>query len=129
MNETHAQDLQQAYADTVRGVIDSVPDVMDGEWGDRISDISFAVARTPDGPLELVDFRLSRAVKTGFERISALAFDRDGRRFTTCDLVIEADGTYRFDFAHDAPYRLGGHVHDTRFDDYLARHRAETGEG
>lgn len=146
MSETGASDLQQAYAETVRAVVDSAPDVMEGEWGDRtwrqivvnyetllhsddprISDISFAVAQRPDEPLELVDFRLSRAAKTGFERISALAFARDGGHFTTCDLMIEADRAYRFDFGYGPPYRLSGQVHDTRFDDYLTRYLAETG--
>lgn len=137
-------DLNQAYAETVRAVAASVTDVMDGDWGTRewerlvvnyesllhtdepqISDISFAVARERGAALELVDFRLSRAAKDGFQKIGAIMKAQKGQDWTVCDLVIERDGSYRFDFSYDRPYRLGGQLHDTRFDDYLERYQAE----
>lgn len=138
-------DLTQAYAETVQAVAGSVTDVMDGEWGERdwrrivvnhesllhtqepeASTIAFAVANKPGGEPEIVDFRLSRAAKNGFKRIADIMHGQKGQYWTVCDLTIERDGSYRFDFSYDPPYRLGGHPHDTRFDDYLQRYLAET---
>lgn len=138
-------DLNQAYAETVQAVAASVSQVRDGEWGERdwrrivvnhesllhakepeVSTIAFAVAALPGGKPELVDFRLSRAAKDGLRRIGDIMHARNGQYWTVCDLVVERDGTYRFDFSYDPPYRLGGQVNDTRFDDYLQRWLAET---
>ncbi|MFC4819283.1 hypothetical protein [Dokdonella ginsengisoli] len=139
-------DLNQAYAETVQAVAGSVTDVMDGEWGERdwrrlvvnhesllhtaepeASTIAFAVATKPGGEPEIVDFRISRAAKNGFKRIADIMHAQKGQYWTVCDLTVERDGSYRFDFSYDPPYRLGGHLHDTRFDDYLQRYLAETG--
>lgn len=138
-------DLNQAYVETVQAVAGSVTDVMDGEWGERdwrrivvnhesllhaeepeASTIAFAVAAKPGGEPEIVDFRLSRAAKNGLKRIADIMHAQKGQYWTVCDLTIERDGSYRFDFSYDPPYRLGGHTHDTRFDDYLQRYAAET---
>lgn len=139
-----SDDLNQAYAETVQAVAASVTDVMDGEWGQRewqrivvnfesllhtsepqTSDISFAIAQAPQGQPEMVDFRLSRAARNGFRHIAQVMHAQKGSHWTVCDLVIERDGRYRFDFSYDPPYRLGGQVYDTRFDDYLQRYLAE----
>ncbi|MEP7041731.1 MAG: hypothetical protein ABI843_01635 [Dokdonella sp.] len=138
-------DLNQAYVQTVQAVAASVTDVMDGEWGDRewqrivvnyesllhakepeASGIAFAVAQAPGGTPELVDFRLSDAAEEGFKRIADIMHAQKGQYWTVVDLTIEHDGSYRFDYSYDTPYRLGGHPHDTRFDDYLQRYLAET---
>lgn len=125
----------------VQAVIASVPDVMDGDWADRswqqivvnyetllhssapqVSDISFSVAEDRTGLLEIVDFRLSRVAKDALQDL-AIAMHAQARAWwTVCDLVIEADGRYRFDFGYDAPYRLSGQIDDQRFDDYLQRY-------
>lgn len=133
-----------AEAETVTAVIASVPNVKDGEWGSRQwrrivvnyetllhtaeperSIIAFAVAEDRAGVLAIADFTLSREARQGFEQISALMHAAKAEHWTTCDLVIEPDGRYRFDFSYDPPYRLGGKLHDTRFDDYLSRYLAE----
>lgn len=136
--------LNEAYVETVTAVTESVTDVMDGTWGERLwrrivvnyetlpqadepqtSSIAFAVAQAPGGPLEIVDFRLSRAARRGFERIAAIMHASRGTSWTVCDLTVEPDGRYDFAFSYGQPYRLGGHLHDTRFDDYLQRYLAE----
>ncbi len=136
-------ELQEAYEETVRAVVASVRDVRDGQWGERqwrrivvnhetlahedepeTSTISFCVATLPGGRPEIVDFRLSRAAKNGLARIGAIMRESEGAFWTVCDLRIEAGGLYDFRFSYDPPYRLGGHLRDTRFDDYLARYLA-----
>lgn len=140
-----ADDLNQAYVETVQAVAASVSDVMDGEWGGREwrrivvnhesllheqepeeSTIAFSVAGKPGGEPEIVDFRLSDAAEAGLARIAEVMHAQKGQYWTVCDLTIERDGSYRFDFSYDPPYRLGGHAHDTRFDDYLQRYLIET---
>ncbi|KLJ02482.1 hypothetical protein [Luteimonas sp. FCS-9] len=140
-------DLNAAYAQTVREVAASVRDVNDGQWGDRdwlrlvvdfeslaedggaprTSSISFAIARAPDGPLEKVAFRLSPAAKAGFAEIGRIMQAQKGQTWTTSTLVVERDGRYDFQFAYTPPYRLGGQLNDTRYRDYLERYKAETG--
>ncbi len=141
-------DLNTAYADTVRAVAASVTDVNDGEWGDRdwlrlvvdfeslaqdeaaprTSSISFAIARAPGGPLEKVGFRLSRAAKDGFVRIGRIMHGQKGQYWSTATLTVERDGSYDFQFAYTPPYRLGGNLNDTRYRDYLERYQTETGQ-
>lgn len=140
-------DLNAAYADTVRAVAASVSHVNDGEWGDRdwlrlvvdfeslahtdeprTSSISFAIARAPAGPLEKVAFRLAQDAKDGFVRIGKLMHGQKGQYWSTCRLVVERDGRYDFQFDYAPPYRLGGNVNDTRYRDYLERYVAETGQ-
>lgn len=136
--------LPQAYADTVQAVAASVSDVYEGEWGARqwqrivvdhesllhtaepqTSTIAFAIAQAPQGPLEQVDFRLSDAAEQGFKRIADIVHAQKGQYWTVCHLTIERDGSYKVDFSYDKPYRLSGHLQDTRFDDYLKQYLAE----
>ena len=136
--------LPQAYADTVQAVVASVSDVYEGEWGARqwqrivvdhesllhtaqpqTSTIAFAIAQAPQGQPEQVDFRLSDAAEQGFKRIADIVHAQKGQHWTVCSLTIESDGHYKFDFSYDKPYRLSGHLQDTRFDDYLKRYLAE----
>jgi len=140
-------DLNAAYAETVRAVAASVSHVSDGEWGNRdwlrlvvdfeslahadeprTSSISFAIARAPGGPLEKVAFRLAPDAKDGFLRIGQLMYAHKGQHWTTCKLAVERDGKYDFQFDYAPPYRLGGNVNDTRYRDYLERYMAETGQ-
>ncbi|WP_394003487.1 hypothetical protein ACF3M1_02145 [Luteimonas sp. WGS1318] len=140
-------DLNAAYADTVRAVAASVRDVNDGEWGERdwlrlvvdfetlpgddgaprTSSLSFAIARVPDGPLEKVAFRLSPEAKAGFASIGRIMHAQKGQWWSTSTLVVERDGRYDFQFAYTPPYRLSGNLNDTRYRDYLERYKAETG--
>jgi hypothetical protein len=140
-------DLNAAYADTVRAVAASVSDVNDGEWGDRdwlrlvvdfeslahtdeprTSSISFAIARAPGGPLEKVSFRLSPAAKESFLQIGRIMHGQKGQYWTACLLIVERDGQYDFSFSYSPPYRLGGNLNDTRYRDYLDRYTTETGQ-
>lgn len=68
---------------------------------------------------------MSDAAENGFKRIADVMYKQKGQYWTVCKLTIESDGRYKFDFSCDAPYRLSGHLHDTRFDDYLKRYPAE----
>ena len=138
-------DLNAAYAETVREVAASVRDVNDGEWGNRdwlrlvvdfesepgdaprTSSISFAIARDGDGPLEKVSFRLSPAAKAGFAQIGRIMQAQKGQAWSTSTLIVERDGRYDFQFAYTPPYRLSGNLNDTRYRDYLERYKAETG--
>lgn len=140
-------DLNAAYAETVRAVAASVQDVNDGEWGQRdwlrlvvdfeslpgdgatprTSSISFAIARSPDGALEKVGFRLSPAAKAGFAEIGRIMHAQKGQWWSTSTLVVERDGRYDFQFAYTPPYRLSGNLNDTRYRDYLEQYRRETG--
>lgn len=138
-------DLSAAYEETVRAIVASVSDVMDGAWGDRTwerivvnyetllhtpesttSTIAFSIARLADHPPERVDFRLSDEAEAGLERIKDILHDDKGTYWTVCDIAIAPDGQYHFEFGYGDPYRLSGNLHDTRFDGYLARHLAET---
>lgn len=140
-------DLNAAYAETVRAVAASVQDVNDGEWGDRdwvrlfvdfeslahtdeprTSSISFAIARTPGGPLEKVSFRLSPAAKQGFIDIGRIMHGQKGQYWSASTLTVERDGSYDFQFSYAPPYRLGGNLNDTRYRDYLERYVEETGQ-
>ena len=138
-------DLNAAYADTVREVAACVRDVNEGEWGTRdwlrlvvdfeteggesprTSSISFAIARDGDGPLEKVAFRLSPAAKAGFSWIARIMQVQKGQAWSTSTLVVERGGRYDFQFAYTPPDRLSGHLNDTRYRDYLERYKAETG--
>lgn len=138
-------DLNAAYADTVREVAACVRDVNDGEWGTRdwlrlvvdfeteageaprTSSVSFAIARDGDGPLEKVAFRLSPAAKAGFAHIGRIMQAQKGQAWSTSTLIVERDGRYDFQFAYTPPYRLSGNLNDTRYRDYLERYKAETG--
>lgn len=140
--------LSEAYETAVRAVVASVSDVMDGEWGERTwerivvnyeslmhteenesSTIAFSLARTKDGPLEKAHFRLSNDAKAALERIKEIVHEQNGDYWTTCDLVIERDGAYRFDFSYGEPYRISGNLNDRRFNDYLENYLREKGAG
>lgn len=134
-------DLNQAYMETVRAVAQSVVNVREGEWGDRDwmrivvnyeslrhtsepqeSVLAFAIAAKASAAPEKVSFRLSEAAEAGFHRVSDVMAASKGQRWTVCDLVIERDGRYTFDFSYDPPYRLSGHLNDQRFADYLKQY-------
>ncbi len=138
-------DLNQAYQETVRAVAQSVVNVREGEWGDRDwmrivvnyeslrhateaqeSVLAFAIARPPGGTPEKVSFRLSPQATAGFHRVDDVMSATKGQHWTVCDLVIDRDGRYAFEFSYDPPYRLGGNLNDTRFKDYLERYLAGT---
>lgn len=138
--------LEDIYGETVQVVIESVSDVMDGEWGARewerivvnyetllgqpdeaTSAIAFSVARQKGAACEIVDFRLSDAAEAGLERVRTVMYGQSGAYWTVCDLTIERDGRYSFAYSYEVPYRLSGNVHDTRFDDYLERYLARKG--
>lgn len=132
-----AQVIAALQGDIARAVAGNVSDVMDGEWGDRewvhvfvdfeladdgerSSSVTFALARHPGGPLEKIAFRLPQTAKRLFADLAAaMVQDSDGRRWSSARLKIERDGRFIFDFSHDPPYRLGGNLNDTRFNDYL----------
>lgn len=134
-------DLNQAYTETVRAVAQSVVNVREGEWGDRNwqrivvnyeslrhsaepqeSVLAFAIAAKPSSAPEKVSFQLSPAAEAGFHRVSDVMASSKGQRWTVCDLVIERDGRYTFDFSYDPPYRLSGNLNDQRFADYLKQY-------
>jgi len=119
--------LEQAYAETAKGIVASVSDVMDGEWGDRewerivvnhqtllhspegtTSAIAFSIARSPAGAHEQLDFRISDEAEAGLENIAEIAHAQNGTYWTVCDVTIERAGTYQFAFSYDRPYRLSG---------------------
>lgn len=131
-------ELSQAYMETVRAVAQSVVNVREGEWGDRDwkrivvnyeslrhtkdpqeSVLAFAIAAKPSRAPEKISFRLSDAAEAGFHRVSDVMAASKGQRWTVCDLVIDRDGSYTFDFSYDPPYRLSGQLNDQRFADYL----------
>ena len=136
--------LKDICSETVQTVVASVPDVMDGEWGERewerivvnyetllgqpdetTSAIAFSVARAPGGAPEIVDFRLSDEAEANLERLRTAMHGQNGTYWTVCDLTIERDGRYDFAYSYDAPYRLSGNVHDTRFKNYLENYLAQ----
>lgn len=137
-------ELEQAYAETAKAIIASVSDVMDGDWDDRVwerivvnyetllhtpeatsSAIAFSIARSSAGRLETVDFRPSDEAEGGLENIVEIVHSQSGLYWTTCDVTIERDGTYKFAFSYDPPHRLSGHLDDRRFADYLERYLNE----
>jgi hypothetical protein len=136
-------DLSQAYMETVQAVAQSVVNVRDGEWGDRDwsrivvnyeslrhtqdpqeSVLAFAIAAHPGASPEKVSFRLSPAAEAGFHRVADVMAKSKGQYWTVCDLVIDSDGRYAFDFSYDPPYRLSGNLNDQRFSDYLQKYLA-----
>lgn len=134
----NAADQRNREAILVRTIAANVRDVMDGEWGDRewlhlfadfeidatgerMSAICFALARHNDDPVEKIAFRFPFEAR---QMLAIMADDmaaRDGERWTAARMRIEQDGGYAIDYVHDAPYRLGGTLNDTRYADYLER--------
>jgi len=101
---------------------------LEGRWdGDdpETSVISFGVAEAPDGSLRKVSFRLSDTSHSLFQQLATMMKARVGAYWSVVDLVIDASGEFSFIFSHEPPYRLDGHLHDTRFADYLQRYAAE----
>lgn len=120
----------------VRAVSGNVGDVMDGEWEDRewvhlfvdieidgvkgrSSSITFALAQKPGRALERIAFRLSSEAKQGFHDL-AHAMCRSGEPpWSSAQLQIERGGAFAFAYYYGPPYRLGGQLIDTRFENYL----------
>ncbi|MBF0678267.1 MAG: hypothetical protein IR164_04930 [Devosia sp.] len=87
--------------------------------------ISFGVVEGTDGSLRKSSFRLSENSHSLFQQLATMMKARDGAYWSVVDLVINASGEFSFVFSHEPPYRLDGHLHDTRFADYLQRYAAE----
>lgn len=132
-----AASIAGLQTEIVRAVVGDVPDVLDGEWGDRTwahifvdfelgrdgasSSISFSLAHTPGRDLEKVAFRLSPATKGLFGDLAAAMIGPDGSRWSSIQMKVESDGRFSFDVFHAPPLRLGGTLIDDRFRDYLYR--------
>lgn len=142
-----AADIEACQAEIVRAVVASIADLYDGEWEDRdwlrivvnyealwaqpqvrTSSLNFTIARLPGASLEKIGFRLSPVARAGLQRLAALMQAHGGSWWTVCDLVVERDGRFEFAFSYDRPYRIDGNLNDQRFNDYLERYRAETGD-
>lgn len=137
--------VQQAQNDAVRAVAASVTDLRDDDWGDRdwerilvnieietdparrISAQTSALARRPGQPLEDLDFRLSREAKHALVALRETMADERGK-WSTCDLRIDRDGRFAFDFSYDPPRRLGGDLLHSPLEGALQRYLAETGQ-
>lgn len=131
-------DQMDREAMLVRTIAANVHDVMDGEWdgrewlhlfadfevdaqGERMSAICFALARQAGGPVEKIAFRFPFEAKQLLAGIADDMAARGEERWTAAHIRIERDGSYAIDYVHDAPYRLGGTLNDTRYVDYLGR--------
>ncbi len=123
-------------------IVQAVADRIADDW-DRIF-VNYEMELTDDG--RLVDYVLFY-IRTGaggeLEKISvrggsdeiddayialADAMTRDGEPWKSCDLTLDADGRFGFQFFHDAHRRLDGvldYASYGRFRDYLERYRAE----
>lgn len=130
--------IQQVEAESslARAMATCVTDVMEGEWGDRewlhlfvdfeiddsgerSSSIAFALARVARQPLEKVSFRLSAKVKRQWADLAAGMQAGADTRWNSAQLRVEQDGRYSLQYSYAPPFRLGGNLHDTRFNDYL----------
>lgn len=118
-------EIQRIQAEAVQEIAASVSDVVDGEWGDRewariaanveidtaqgrrISAQTSAIARRPGKDYEDVDFRLSRRAKDALVALREAMRDQRGA-WNTCDVTIDRDGRYHFDFSYEPPRRLNG---------------------
>ncbi|MBN8954794.1 hypothetical protein [Rhizobium sp. 60-20] len=135
---------EELHLKTVNAIVDSISDVMDGEWGDRewdrivvnyesllhapdetTSTIAFSIARQMGGRWERVDFRLSDEAETCLEHIKEDMHAKGEAYWTVCDVIIERDGRYKFDYSYAAPYRLSGNLLDKRLEDYLEHYLSE----
>lgn len=141
-----ASEIEAAQADVVRALAASVTDVHDGDWETRdwlrivanveafwdradtpTSSLAFSIAQRPGGPLEKLSFRLSSAARASLAQLAQAMHTREQAWWTVCEITVERNGHFAFAFSYDAPYRLSGNLHDTRFKDYLARYQADTG--
>ena len=131
-----AREQAEQEAAIVRAVAANVADVMDGEWGmrewlhlfvdfeidasgERSSTICFALARHQGEPVEKIAFRLPYAAKQILATLAGGMALHNGDRWTVVRIRIERDGRFTFDYGYEAPYRLGGALIDTRYEDYL----------
>ena len=102
---------------------------VDYEEGPVSGAIFFPVVRTPAGEFAVNnDLRLPSTVKAMFLELNDASFATGGSHWGICDLIIEGDGTYSFNFDYGPPKRLNG-IHDEasydRFKNYLATYKAE----
>lgn len=89
--------------------------------------ILFYIKATQDGDYEEVSFpSASDAINDAFIEL-ADTMARDGERWGSCDVVVEADGQYDFRFSYDPPERITGRFDASfaRFNSYLDQYRAE----
>ena len=92
-----------------------------------VDHILFYIKAKPDGDYEEVSFpRASDAIKDAFIEL-ANTMARDSTRWGSCDVFVDADGTYDFKFSYDPPERITGHFEASfdRFNLCLDRYRAE----
>ncbi len=89
------------------------------------STIAFSIVRRTGGQWERVDFRLSDEAQTYLEHIKQDMHVKGGAYWTFCDVAIEHDGRYKFDYSYAPPYRLSGNLLDKRFEGYLERYLSE----
>jgi hypothetical protein len=84
----------------------------------------------PDGAGDFLKGQLSfdTNVKGLFRELRAEIQRSEGQGWSTCDLVVDQPGRFRFDFSYDRPKRINGVFDDQsmgRFDRYLDTYKAE----
>ena len=90
--------------------------------------IAFCISRNPEGGLTKTDMKnLPSIVPKRLLALRELMARLQGDRWAGCDLAIDSDGRYEFNFSYDPPKRLNGIIDDEsywRFGRYLDDYRA-----
>ena len=95
------------------------------DQGRVVDYILFYIKATPDGDYEDVSFpRASDEINDAFIEL-ADTIAREGERWGSCDVVVDADGRYDLSFCYDPPDRITGRLDAfRRFDSYRAERAA-----
>jgi hypothetical protein len=92
--------------------------------------LGFCISKDPSGQFHQEDLSFSPEVKGLFRRLNDEMQRTEGRRWGTCELVVDQSGRFKFSFSYEPPKRINGVFDDVstgRFDRYLEAYKAERG--
>jgi len=99
------------------------------ETGDQCVDSMVALYLIRQGQdIEAVDLRLPREVLGELVILRDLLPNPQNQKWSTCDLVVEDTGKYKFNFSYEPPKRLNGILDEEsyeRFGNYADSYKAE----
>jgi hypothetical protein len=126
----------------VRAIVACVPrgwlrivvnyECLEGE-GDQMVDSTLSLyVKKGRQKMEAETLRLPHEVTQELLILRGLVPARDGEKWSTCELIIERTGEYRFNFSYGVPKRLNGIFDEEsydRFRNYADKYSQETGNG
>lgn len=139
MNDT-IMDLQRAIVTALAGAIPERwerivvnYEMLETEGGMAHDRLAFYITTGPAGDLRDVDLAIDSTVGELFARMNDELLRTAGRRWGSCDLVIDPPGRFLFRLSYEPPRRLNGVFDEESYGRfgprYLEAYRAERASG